>query len=302
MQDEPWLVAAKALKLGGTRKVRHGCGDLKAAHINHSEDGWSLYCHRCGDNLFIPKPLPSLAERSQRAQERRQAEASTSASLAPPSPQEWALEAWPAAALVWLYKAGLSNADIRKLGAYYHKPTHRVVIPTITDGSLSFWQARKLEGDGPKYLSPEGADRSKVIAHFGTASSIVIVEDALSAYRVGQVAEGWSLLGTKLLKPALSKLIRLNKPVVIWLDNDTGGSRNSGQLAALEIKRTLENVGITTRNIITPKDPKAYSRREIISVLQHTGLFDELRHHPVTSDEVPQVFHSPIRHGESTRA
>lgn len=272
MWDEPWVLAAKALPIDGSCKIQHGCGDSKAAHINHTARGWSLYCHRCGDSLFVPKPLPTLAERSRIAQVQRDADTSISVSPTLPTPQEWDVQAWPAAARLWLYKAGLSNADIQKLGAYYHEPTNRVVIPYVMDNKVVFWQARRLSGDGAKYLSPAHVDRSRVVGMYGAGNCIVIVEDALSAFKVGKVSWGWSLLGTKVLKHTLAKLVTLGLPVVTWLDNDVGAKRNSGQLAALEIKRSLDLVGIPTVNVVTDKDPKAYSYREITEILGGTGL------------------------------
>ena len=52
---------------------------------------------------------------------------SVSVELPAPAVRVWA--DWPAASRLWLLKAGLSSADLPRLGAYYHPPTDRVVLP-----------------------------------------------------------------------------------------------------------------------------------------------------------------------------
>lgn len=235
--------------------------------ISHDERGWSGYCNRCGDKPWHPKPMPTLAEKVAAKQAQLHAEQAMRYEGAPPMPANFDVASWPLAARVWLFKAGLFLADIAALGAYYHERSKRVVLPVVDAGKLVYWQARLVTGDGPKYINPV-LDKTSLVARFGEGDCIVLTEDILSAYRVGQATCAWSLLGTKLSTPVLARLLKEGKPVLVWLDDDHGRrDGNPGQQAAAIIMRTLTNVGIVCHNIVTSKDPKLLSRAEIKEVL-----------------------------------
>lgn len=294
---QPWLEQAQALGLGRSAKVAHDCGESPSMHINHKVDGWSAYCHRCGFSGWERKALPTLQERLAVAEAARKADRDTEVAGTLPAPHLWLPEQWPVEARLWLYKAGLRNDQITKLGAYYHPPTRRVVLPVVEAGQIVFWQARRVFEYGPKYLSPV-VRRGAVLPRYGSASAVVLCEDILSAFKVGQAAEGWSLMGTTLHTPILSKLVQMNRPVCVWLDNDTDSRRNSGQLAAAEVMTTLESVGLQAYNILTDRDPKTYSVREIKQILFNTGYFNELRCITPSSAEASEGILEVVSHGK----
>lgn len=245
--------------------------------VHHKDEGWSGYCHRCGDKPWHPKPMPTLAERVAAKQAQRSVEQAMRYEVMPPMPANFDVASWPLPARVWLFKAGLFLSDIAALGAYYHERSKRVVLPVTEQGKLVYWQARLVEGVGSKYINPV-LDKSNLVARYGSGEYIVLTEDILSAYRVGQAAEAWSLLGTKLSTPVLARLLKEGKPVFVWLDDDFGRvGGNPGQHAAGLIMRTLSNVGIQCHNIVTRKDPKLLSRAEIKEVLDdHAQLVGTL--------------------------
>lgn len=266
LEPASWLHHAQQLAEGGRARVGHDCGLGDCMFVDHKPTGWSAYCNRCGDKGWMPKPLPSLAERQARKQAQAAAEQAIERDPRPPMPANFDVPSWPLAARVWLFKAGLFLSDIAELGAYYHEPSKRVVLPVTEQGKLIYWQARCVQGNGPKYLNPK-VDKSSLLACYGRDDVIVLTEDILSAFRVGQVSQGWSLLGTKLSTPVLARLLKEGKPVLVWLDNDLGRWGNPGQEAAAKIMRTLTNVGIVCHNVVTDKDPKLLSRAEIKEVL-----------------------------------
>lgn len=251
-----WLPQAQQLKLGERRKVAHDCGN-DSMIVSHKHDGFSAWCFRCHDKGWHPKPPPTLAERLANRQTQAAADATIEADPRPPQPANFDVASWPLAARVWLFKAGLFVEDIAKLGAYYHPRTRRVVLPVFEGDRLAFWQARCVEGDGPKYLSSP-VPKGSVVPRYGAGRAVTLVEDILSAFRVGMEGEGWSLMGTELSTQVLSKLLQDGRPVQLWLDPD-----DAGQSAAATILRTLENTGIKCRNIISDKDPKLLSRAEV---------------------------------------
>lgn len=268
-----WLSAAQALPLDGQLRIEH-CGTGKAATVRHGDAGWSLYCHRCGDNLFERRPTESLSERLARIATRQATERAVTATIVPPAPMDTLVSSWPLAARVWLYKAGFSNQDISDLSIYYHKETDRVVIPMIDGGELVYWQARAYDwtpkSHRPKYLNPTRAPSNAGVL-FDRPGPVVLTEDYLSAYRVYDAGyAALTLLGTKLSPKLLARLMKRNSRIMTWLDNDTGraGGSNPGQEAAATINKELRRLGLEVVNVLTDEDPKLYSRNQIAEILK----------------------------------
>lgn len=265
MEDTYWLEQAQALREGGSKKVPHSCGEGDCLHINHKRDGWSAYCHRCGYKRFIPRPAESPAAKIARLGRMRDAERVVRDDPSLPMPANKEPSTWPLDARVWLYKAGISNAEIAALGFYWNPKLQRVVMPVYDSatGVPVYWQARTLDKSNPrKYLNPS-VDKARLIVRYGDGPMAVLTEDMLSAYKVSRAGvAGWSILGTDLNYHTAAEVIRAGKPVCVWLDPD-----KAGQTAALEIIRKLRAYGVKARSILSTKDPKLLSREEITCLL-----------------------------------
>lgn len=260
LDQASWLHHAQALPLGKSHKVAHDCGDTSMI-VSHKDTGWSAHCFRCHDRGWVPKPPPTMLERLAQREAQRCADAAIERDPRPPYPADFDVPSWPPQARAWLYKAGLFIEDIKRLGAYYHARTGRVVLPIVEAGKVVFWQARCVDGSGPKYLS-SSVPKGSIVPRWGKADQIVLTEDILSAFRVGMEGEAWSLMGTELATSVLARLLKEGKPVLIWLDPD-----DAGQNAAADVSRTLASVGVPHKNIITKCDPKLLSRAQIREVL-----------------------------------
>lgn len=107
-------------------------------------------------------------------------------------------------------------------------------------------------GDCHKHTEVVGAERD---------GPIVLVEDLISAHKVGQVTTAVPLFGTKLYPCHIHTLINKNKPVVLWLDKDQ----------ELNVKKQawqLESViNRPVKVVITDKDPKELSFESIKDIL-----------------------------------
>lgn len=256
-------------KLGQSIRTEHDCGEGRVLKVTHGDDGYSAWCFRCSDKGFIPHPAPSLSERLAQLERARNAEVRASSSVALPDPAEYNPQLWPDKARVWLYKAGLSNDDIIRLGAYWCSTMHRVVLPVIQDGRAVFWQARAIDGRQPKYLAPI-ADRSTIVAKYGSGPVVVITEDILSAFRVARVTEAWSALGTSLPVPIMNQLIEAQRPVVLMLDPDAGGDKGT-----IRMLRPLSNAGVSVYVARPHRDPKYLTKQETLSCI-NTSLPSQL--------------------------
>lgn len=164
---------------------------------------------------------------------------------------------------MWLYRAGLSRADIGRLGVYYHPGTDRVVVPVLGPSGPIFWQARALRPwQKPKYLGPKNRPRD-LIATWGAHPDVTLTEDMLSAIKVGMAGgTGLCLFGTHLQDHVLAHLIRKGCRVNVWMDPDT-----AGRSAAAKIARRLESVGVQRRVVHSEHDPKLHTVREINALL-----------------------------------
>lgn len=259
LNKQSWLKHAEELEEGRSRRVDHDCGEGRTLKVSREGNKLSAYCWRCNDSGKHKVEEP-LAVRIARLNNQQTADAKLN-SRAMPEPRTFTVSEWPVVARLWFYRAGLHGGDIGKLGAYYHRPSNRVVLP-CSDG---FWQARALSpGQLPKYMAPD-VDKSLVVPRFGAAPRITLTEDVLSAYKVGQVGEGWCMLGTSVSQHVINLLLKAGKPVNVWLDNDVGPKHpvNRGQIAARKVLKTLRSVGLECRNIVAPRDPKLMTYEQI---------------------------------------
>lgn len=241
---------AQGVPDGGSRRFPHHCGDGRPLQISRDGPAIRAWCHRCGEGGAL-----RLQETAAEALARIQAQQAgdSTIGLVPPLPAVRNVSEWPPGAAVWLYKAGLSRADIGELGIYWHPPSARVVIPYGT-----FYQARAYQkGRTPKYLGPTPKPRDLIVS-FGAGPEIVLCEDMLSAIKVGRVTEAWAVLGVRLSEHHLATLLQRNATVAVWLDPDP-----PGQVGAHKIMRQLRAVGIPCRNIVSGKDPKLYNKEQI---------------------------------------
>lgn len=271
LDPRTWLPQAQALSEGQSRRVPHVCGEGACMGVEHNADGWRAYCFRCTDSGFVPHPQESLQQRLDRLAQARQVEEAMQQSPALPGPYNKVPNSWPIEARVWLYRAGLSNDDIVRLGIYWNEKAQRVVLPVMSKTKPIFWQARNPFKDGrPKYLSPHVA-RGHIVAEFGDGPVLVLTEDYLSAYKVGKVTQAWALLGTKIPEPILARIAQAGKPVLIWMDPDWGMPGRPGQAAALRIGRVLRSIGVDVTNVVSRADPKLLSLQEIRDAIQDEG-------------------------------
>lgn len=259
LDPRSWLPAAQELQLGQRNRVPHDCGDGRVMLVENKPEGWSAWCHRCSDKGWHPKPTPSLAERLTALKTATSADEKAAADVRPPMPAEFDPVQWPMVARVWLYKAGLSNERIAKLGFYWNPDMRRVVMPVLSDqGKLVYWQARGFD-DRPKYINPPV---DKPLYKQGTGPLLVLTEDILSAARVGEVTVAWSILGTSADDRIITDIVATGLPVRVWLDPDKAGLKGRRKLVP-----KLRAYGVDAVSIKTALDPKFYSNEEISKFL-----------------------------------
>lgn len=259
LDPETWLPLAQQVPRGKTRKVDHVCGGGRTMRVANEDKGFRAWCFRCNDSGWHPHPTPTLAERIARQKAQDDKDRAVEADRRPPMPAVFEVGSWPLDARVWLYRAGIDNDTIARHGLYYCPPLNRVVIPVADGGRLAYWQARGFEPGRPKYLNPP-CDRQDLTARYGDTGPVVVVEDILSAIRVGEVARGWCILGTSTSDAIATAIRRASQDAgcCVWLDPDAAGKR--GRAKALT---KLSMIGVNPKIITSDKDPKYYSKEEL---------------------------------------
>ena len=166
----------------------------------------------------------------------------------------------PTLGLAWLYKFGINDALIAQYNIGWGHG--RVILPIYEKGHLVAYQGRDVTNEGPKYIT-----KSTGPFYFKTFITrpriLVLVEDILSAIKIGQVMPCLALCGTKLRQGAesLDLLTDYCEDFILWLDGDQPGID-----ASHEIRKSLSLVG-TCSVILTTRDPKAHSLDEITQTL-----------------------------------
>lgn len=262
LSRQSWWPHAADLAVGERRRRPHDCGEGRTLIVNRDLKGYHAWCHRCNDKGWEPPPQETLAVKLERLARLREGDRSLGGPVGNgmgelPVPRVLEVAKWPDEGRLWLYKAGLSNADIGRLGVYYHPPSDRVVVPVYERGEPVFYQARAYQkGRFPKYLGPTPRP-PRLHPRWGSFVVPTLTEDLLSAIKIGTVAEGWAVLGTRVSDYMVSELMKRGR-CNVWLDPDAAGRKG-----AAKICKQLRAYGIEVRDIVSTRDPKMHTRDEI---------------------------------------
>lgn len=260
--DSTWLAIAKELAPNSKTRDNCDCGSGKTLVISRDHKTYSCYCFRCGYQRYSDVGTLSLEELAKIKELNKQAK---EVRLTVELPEDFT-EDIPLIGRLWLYKGGVGPSLWKKYSIGWSDTLQRVIMPIFDNSKLVWFQARAVHpGQMPKYIGPDG-DRSTLVFKTGehTGKSVTVVEDMMSAYRVGEITATCSLLGTK-ITTAQANILGQYDLVTTWLDDDAAGKRG-----AYDVRRA---VGLVTevRNISTTKDPKCYSREEIVNILGVTN-------------------------------
>lgn len=165
----------------------------------------------------------------------------------------------PAEGWKWLLQYGLPYSYWKPYTGY--SPSHNRLVLTFgqpvkfsigralskDDRKWRFW------GDGHKYAELIGEDNDR---------PIVLVEDLISAHKVGQVTQALCLFGTHIHDVALKVLMDAKKPVTLWLDDD------QYSLLPAKVNRLKTFLKHPVRFVRSDKDPKDYDLNTIKEYLK----------------------------------
>lgn len=241
-------------------------GTSKSMRIDRHDNGSiSAYCFRChssgnyrGDGLVVTSARKAVgAERSEHrfidglASQYNSGDDDSSA--------------WPVSATYWIRSKSITPEEIRRYGIRFSPLSNRVIFPIYWEGNLEGYISRKIykEDKLPKYINNlKSKVAFKSIIH--DKDEVVIVEDILSAIKVGRITNCIAILGTSINDTILKYLLQY-KSYIIWLDNDNRVVINN----SIKLLKRLRLFG-KVKYINTDKDPKEYTDKEIEEILYGT--------------------------------
>jgi hypothetical protein len=162
----------------------------------------------------------------------------------------------PVKARQWLLKYGVSSQEITDFSIKWEQDTE-ILILLHTD---IYWQGRCFGNQKVKYLSKG----NKPLTYYGNGDKLVCVEDILSAIKISRASPEYCalpLLGCSLPNEWVQELSGKFTEVIVWLDRDKAKD-------AVKISKELRMKNFVSRVVISPLDPKEYSKGDLIEWLK----------------------------------
>ena len=146
----------------------------------------------------------------------------------------------------------------------YFNSGDRIILPSWKEQDVRFCEARTLDTDNDlKYVTVGGKQLIfKTFIDRIQMPVVVLVEDMLSAMRVGEVCKAIALRGTSFNDNKLCQILDSGINFIVWLDSD-----KPGQEAAKTLIHKLKWWNGKVSAVMSDKDPKCYSDKEIRTFL-----------------------------------
>lgn len=172
----------------------------------------------------------------------------------------------PKEATDWLAKYRISPQLARQWGMMWNPKTTSLAFVTRNGEGQAVLSNERYFGKGtmPKYLTY--GEKTKYMSTVAPTKNsypglIVLVEDYISALRVGAYFYAAPLYGSTIPINMAASLGHKYKHIRVWLDRDKASE------AVLEASRASQFVKGSCRSIITDEDPKAHSDDEITEIV-----------------------------------
>ncbi len=168
-------------------------------------------------------------------------------------------------ALAWLASYGITPAEQHNYGFWYNNVKDLLVMPVYNGSALISTQARYFGPNPkhPKYLTYGTKTGYFKLFPQRNSSVYVLVEDYISAIKVGRQYNCIPLFGCLVPRNLILSLVSSNPTLRLWLDPDKAVEA----IAATERARQfLDDCG----TILSAKDPKDYPDNEIKAHVEFT--------------------------------
>jgi hypothetical protein len=165
------------------------------------------------------------------------------------------------AAYIWVHKYGITDAEIDEHNFCISEKERLLIFPVYGNSlrDLIMWQAKTFKPGMPKYITRGKPEEVLHIIGADKGRCITLVEDLISAIKIGRQAPAAPLWGSHVSQTQAMRLSRLYDSANLYLDYDKKDS---------SIKQCMKNSCIIKmKPIVTALDPKEYSDEQIKSAL-----------------------------------
>ena len=251
------------------------CSDEKQRlYVKNTEKGLVWHCHNCGTSGFKGigerTPKQTLDYFNMLHQEVTK-DAITNTVKKISLPKDFTLDI-PTKALLWVYKYGITDSEIKLFRFGWSETLQRLILPVYQDEQLIYYQGRTFDPitkTNSKYLNIRQAGAKNVFFRRNTLHNshdsismdihrLVIVEDILSCIKVGRYVDSLALLGSYVPK-TLYNILESYLSVYLWLDQDKIKE-------SIKYSKSINSVvGIPARVVSTVLDPKECNDQTIKS-------------------------------------
>jgi hypothetical protein len=264
-----WLHMAKRLPVGQSRRVKHRFERRENMVVRNLPEGWSCYCHACGEGGFKPKEFVKITE---------QAEPEQYHQFIPNDlvPLEDLDRFRQSRVYGFLAQKGMDSVYFNGVLVRYSPSKDRVVLRLSGPDGYA-WLGRAVGGQQPKWV----AYSTPTTGYAEYCTSIkrppphpedpvpyVVVEDPFSMLKVSWACPHVLVtcsLGTR-LHPRLLRSLLGWADVRVWYDGDKAGEQGADKAV-----RRLQGLGVQAKALTVPgKDPKDMMIKEIRELLYDT--------------------------------
>lgn len=218
--------------------------------------GWCFGCnyHEYGKTLIIPQNEPKVQTYSGNNLQLPPDDATSSLGLS---------------SLQWLAKYGIMSSESKDF--LWSEEKQWLIYPIYSARALRehnekvlvAWQARNFHPVRfkPRYISRGPIGNCFYIIGPDTGETLYLVEDMISAVKVGRQYSAFCLFGSQIRLQMLTSLLARFKQIGVWLDMDKAQEslKTCSRASQLGFKRVF--------SILTPKDPKEYTNDEIKAIV-----------------------------------
>lgn len=164
----------------------------------------------------------------------------------------------PINAATWLNSYGISKDEIHKAGIWYDTSKDYLVFPIYDGTKLVCYNARYFgsRSSHPKYITWGNKNGFFKLFPQSKTNIYVLVEDFVSAIKVGRQYNAIPLLGCNIPLKLILSLIPSKPLLCIWLDPDKVAE---GMVQTQRARQYLASCA----TIVSVKDPKEHTDQEI---------------------------------------
>ena len=260
IHPDEWLMSAKSLPVGQTRRVRHGRESRSNMVISNKPDRYTAYCHACQRGGIVLKEHAYLGK------------------LPEPEPLEVPTDLIPVHEHVGAMTF-LASKNIPMLPTYTNgllfSPSRRRIIINTPQGVLG----RHIGSSPAKWITYNKQTYASVGYATPDAQMVVITEDTLSAWKTGIVAtelglrvQMFAALGSQISTQLMLRLLAeySGVPIIVWSDGDKGGEKFRDRWAQqVRAMNLLGGSYIPAKNY----DPKDYPIITVAEILKSMAAY-----------------------------